>query len=186
MFNAIGECFTPFKNTHCKKCSRKGCQTEGDIIQTHTFKLIQFISCSIPPHLKYFLLAETTLRQPISVVSFSGRRRPSEDHWLNICPQTQGFHQIAIYWTLGLSFKSNRICKFCEDRIGTPRHYVMACTETKQYTEAICNAFETEIVKNTQPKTNDRSGQRIPCSETTNTSCGRYCKRRETANTSCL
>ena len=35
---------------------------------------------------------------------------------------------------LGLSFKSKRICKLCEDGIGTPRHYVMACTETQQYT----------------------------------------------------
>ena len=65
--------------------------------------------------------------------------------WTEYMHTDEGVHHMATYWSREMSIKSHRTCPFCKNWTGNPRHYVMACTETTQYTEAICDTVEVEI-----------------------------------------
>ena len=116
-----------------------------DTIYKHALDIRAFTSCPIPPHLEHFLLAEDNA-QATDVSGIMFRMQKAIGGSLAEFMHTdEGLHEIATYWSREVSLKSNRSCPFCKNGAGTPRHYVIACTETKQYTEAICDSVECEI-----------------------------------------
>ena len=61
----------------------------------------------------------------------------------------------AMLWANKCEFTSHRICPFCKKGTGTFRHYVMMCTETKPYTESICEAIEAELSLDLEKEANN-------------------------------
>ena len=59
-----------------------------DTIYKHTLDIRAFTSCSIPPHLEHFLLAEDNA-QATDLRACSGCREPLEAHGQNICTPTR-------------------------------------------------------------------------------------------------
>ena len=116
-----------------------------DTIYKHALDIRAFTACSTPPRLEHLLPADDNA-QAIDLSGIMFRmQRAIGGSWTEYMHADEGLHQLATYWVLGLSLNTHCLCTFCKNGIWTPRHNVRACPETKQYTEAICDALEAEM-----------------------------------------
>ena len=98
-----------------------------------------------PPHLESFLLAEDDVKSVDLSSAMFRMHRAIAGSCTEYMHTDEELHRKAMLWANKCDFSSYRACPLRQKGAGTPRHYVMMCTETKPYTESICEAVETEL-----------------------------------------
>ena len=98
-----------------------------------------------PPQLESFLFAEDDAKSVDLSSPCSGCTAQSRDRGQNICTHMKNCIIRPCYGRTNANSPHTASVPFCQKDRGTPRHSVMICTETKPYTESICEAVEAEL-----------------------------------------
>ena len=115
------------------------------LIYPHTLDIRAFTLCLIPVHLQHLLLAEDQANS----VDLSGcmfrMHRAVGGSWTEYLKTDKELFHLAEAHATAAGPPSIRTCPFCRVSQGTPRHFVMECSETKEYAEDICDAVEVVL-----------------------------------------
>ena len=116
-----------------------------ETIYPHSLDIRMFTSCPIPPRFDGLLLqSDHAASVDLSGIIFRMHRSVGGG-WTEYIKSDSSLLQLATRHHASLLLPSVRTCPFCRLQHGTPRHYVMECTETHLYSLEICDAVEAAL-----------------------------------------
>ena len=122
--------------------------TLGEAVYQHTMDITLYIACFTRPRLDFFLFADDNAKRvdfrSVILMMHPGICR----FFIKYILTDEQLHHMGTFWANRFEVMLHHTCPLCKHGVGTPIDYVMICSETKQYTEAMCDAVNNSIAKN--------------------------------------
>ena len=99
-------------------------------------------TCPIPPHERF-----SPKMTPAKLERRLVPQKAIGGAWTEYLHSDADLLRLATAWAGIRHHSSPRMCPFCENGHGTPKHYLMACPETQEHAHAICDAVESELAR---------------------------------------